>query len=109
MAERTLKQRFVVAYWKKNNIFVSVFRITENAIKIKSTLMGRGDKKTAKGKRTMGSFGNSRKRKTTATAAPVAKVKAEKPVKAADTEKKPAAKKPAAKKATTKTKEISAE
>ena len=28
--------------------------------------MGRGDKKTAKGKRTMGSYGNSRKRKSTA-------------------------------------------
>jgi 30S ribosomal protein S31 len=70
--------------------------------------MGRGDKKTAKGKRTMGSYGNSRKRKSTSTA-PVAKVKTEKPAKAADTEKKPAAKKPAAKKATTKTKETSAE
>jgi ribosomal small subunit protein bTHX len=91
---------------KKNNIFVLVFSVTENAIKIKSTLMGRGDKKTAKGKRTMGSYGNSRKRKVTTTAAPVAKVKTEK---AADTEKKPAAKKPAAKKATTKTKETSAE
>jgi 30S ribosomal protein S31 len=70
--------------------------------------MGRGDKKTAKGKRTMGSYGNSRKRKSTSTA-PVAKVKTEKPAKAADAEKKPAAKKPAAKKATTKTKETSAE
>ena len=68
--------------------------------------MGRGDKKTAKGKRTMGSYGNSRKRKSTTTAAPVAKAKTEK---AADAEKKPAAKKPAAKKATTKTKETSAE
>ena len=68
--------------------------------------MGRGDKKTAKGKRTMGSYGNSRKRKATTTASPAAKVKTEK---AADTEKKPAAKKPAAKKATTKTKETSAE
>jgi ribosomal small subunit protein bTHX len=90
---------------KKNNIFVPVFSITENAIKIKSTLMGRGDKKTAKGKRTMGSYGNSRKRKVTSTA-PAAKAKTEKAI---DTEKKPAAKKPAAKKATTKTKETSAE
>jgi hypothetical protein len=56
----------------------------------------------------MGSYGNSRKRKSTSTA-PVAKVKTEKPAKAADAEKKPAAKKPAAKKATTKTKETSAE
>ncbi|MFN5635316.1 MAG: 30S ribosomal protein THX [Flavobacteriia bacterium] len=70
--------------------------------------MGRGDKKTAKGKRTMGSYGNSRKRKSTSTA-PVAKVKTEKPAKAVEGEKKPAAKKPAAKKATTKTKEKSAE
>ena len=56
----------------------------------------------------MGSYGNSRKRKSTSTA-PVAKVKTEKPAKADDAEKKAAAKKPAAKKATTKTKETSAE
>ena len=52
--------------------------------------MGRGDKKTAKGKRTMGSYGNTRKRKEDAKPIVVAKVKkvakptevkAEKPVK----------------------------
>ena len=63
--------------------------------------MGRGDKKTAKGKRTMGSYGNTRKRKEDAKPIVVAKVKkvakpievkAEKPVKKA------AAKKTVAKK-----------
>lgn len=37
--------------------------------------MGRGDKKTAKGKRTMGSYGNTRKRKEDAKPIVVAKVK----------------------------------
>ncbi|MFN5418383.1 MAG: 30S ribosomal protein THX [Flavobacteriia bacterium] len=40
--------------------------------------MGRGDKKTAKGKRTIGSYGVTRKRKSTAAASPA---KAEKKVK----------------------------
>jgi ribosomal small subunit protein bTHX len=58
--------------------------------------MGRGDKKTAKGKRTMGSYGNTRKRKEDAKPIVVAKVKkvvkpaevkAEKPAKPAKAEK----------------------
>ncbi|MFN5912538.1 MAG: 30S ribosomal protein THX [Bacteroidota bacterium] len=56
--------------------------------------MGRGDKKTAKGKRAIGSYGNSRPKKQSkpmVAAAPKAKAKAE-----------PAEKKPAAKKATPK-------
>ncbi len=61
--------------------------------------MGRGDKKTAKGKRTIGSFGVSRpKKKATypaATAENKETVKVEVEAKAT---KKPAAKKPAAKK-----------
>lgn len=78
--------------------------------------MGKGDKKTAKGKRAMGSYGNTRQRKssvTTVSAEKPAKVKKEKVTKApaakkvaaAPAEKKvvakkaPAAKKPAAKKA----------
>lgn len=40
--------------------------------------MGRGDKKTAKGKRAIGSYGITRKRKTVASASPV---KTEKKVK----------------------------
>ncbi len=57
--------------------------------------MGRGDKKTKKGKIWIGSYGNSRKRKSNkAVAAPVAKAEgAEKP--------KPKAKKAAKKKAKT--------
>jgi ribosomal small subunit protein bTHX len=80
--------------------------------------MGRGDKKTAKGKRALGSYGNSRKKKVSKpSVAPVAKK--EKTEKAAEkkpavkkaaakpaAEKKPAAKKaPAAKKTTKKTEE----
>lgn len=68
--------------------------------------MGRGDKKTAKGKRTMGSYGNSRKRKTSANpiiTATKESVKKEAEVKAEV--KKPATKKPAAAK---KTKEATA-
>ena len=58
--------------------------------------MGRGDKKTTKGKRTMGSYGNTRKRKEDAKPIVVAKVKkvakpaeviAEKPEKPAKAEK----------------------
>jgi ribosomal small subunit protein bTHX len=46
--------------------------------------MGKGDKKTAKGKRSMGSFGNSRKRKSTSSVAIIEKpAKADKEVKAA--------------------------
>lgn len=44
--------------------------------------MGKGDKKTAKGKRSMGSYGNSRKQNTTK---PVSAV--EKPAKASSAEK----------------------
>jgi 30S ribosomal protein S31 len=65
--------------------------------------MGKGDKKTAKGKRTMGSYGNSRKRKSSTTSIkPSVKktetVTAEKKPKAAkaSAEKKPAVKKAAA-------------
>ncbi|MCE2713580.1 MAG: 30S ribosomal protein THX [Cryomorphaceae bacterium] len=56
--------------------------------------MGRGDKKTAKGKRALGSYGNSRKKKTTKpSVAPVAKAEKKKET----AEKKPATKKAAAK------------
>ena len=58
--------------------------------------MGKGDIKTTKGKRTRGSYGNTRKRKKTV------KIVAAKPKKKAA--KKTAAKKPAAKKATPKAK-----
>jgi 30S ribosomal protein S31 len=60
--------------------------------------MGRGDKKTAKGKRAMGSYGNTRKKKTAAPiAAPkVKKVKAEAPAEKKATTKKAAAPKAAA-------------
>lgn len=65
--------------------------------------MGRGDKKTKKGKRTMGSHGNTRPKKESTSSAPVTvekpkKVAAEKPKKPA-TEKKVAEKKAPAKKA----------
>lgn len=62
--------------------------------------MGKGDKKTAKGKRVMGSYGVTRKRKTDSVVTPVAK--AEKPAKEkkeAAPKKETVAKKPAAKKA----------
>jgi len=61
--------------------------------------MGKGDKKTAKGKRVIGSYGNVRKRKSSTTAAVVTKVTKEKVEKPA-TEKKPAAKKATATKKT---------
>ena len=70
--------------------------------------MGRGDKKTAKGKRAMGSYGKTRKRKEDAPVIIVKKEKKAKPVKAepkakaTTAAKKPDAKKPAAKKTTTK-------
>jgi ribosomal small subunit protein bTHX len=68
--------------------------------------MGKGDKKTAKGKRTMGSYGNSRKRKSSSTSIkPSLKktesVTAEKKPSAAKKTKAPAAKKTAVKKAAT--------
>jgi len=65
--------------------------------------MGKGDKKTARGKRAMGSYGVTRKRKEDK----VVIVPKEKKAKKAETEtakpaaKKPAAKKPAAKKTAT--------
>jgi 30S ribosomal protein S31 len=65
--------------------------------------MGRGDKKTAKGKRAMGSYGKTRKRKEDAPVIIVKKEKKAKPVKAEPKAKATtAAKKPAAKKTTTK-------
>lgn len=60
--------------------------------------MGKGDKKTAKGKRTMGSYGNSRKRKADKLVLVPAKPKKEKVAETKETTKKPVAKKPAAKK-----------
>jgi ribosomal small subunit protein bTHX len=69
----------------------------------KQELMGKGDKKTTKGKRAMGSYGITRKRKE-ATVIPAAKPKKEKVAKATkEVKPKAAAKKPAAKKASTKT------
>lgn len=78
--------------------------------------MGRGDKKTAKGKRAMGSYGNTRKRKESSHIQPTAKsatLNADAPAEKkpavkkaaapkAAAEKKPAAKKPASAKKTTK-------
>jgi len=65
--------------------------------------MGKGDKKTAKGKRAMGSYGKTRKRKEDAPISVVKKEKKEKPAKAEPKAKAAAAtKKPAAKKTTTK-------
>jgi ribosomal small subunit protein bTHX len=65
--------------------------------------MGKGDRKSARGKRIMGSSGVTRKRKKTKYVAPVPEAKAAPKV---ETKKeaapKPAAKKPAAKKATKK-------
>ncbi len=64
--------------------------------------MGKGDKKTAKGKRIIGSYGNVRKRKPSESAVLAAKVSSEKAEKPA-AEKKPAVKKAStAKKTTTK-------
>ena len=64
--------------------------------------MGKGDIKTTKGKRTRGSYGNTRKRKK------IVKIVAAKPKKKADPKKavakKTAAKKPVAKKAVPKAK-----
>lgn len=59
--------------------------------------MGRGDKKTAKGKRAMGSYGNTRKRNTATNSIAPAVKKDEKPV----VEKKTITKKAATPKATT--------
>ncbi|MEY4803531.1 MAG: ribosomal protein Thx [Bacteroidota bacterium] len=65
--------------------------------------MGKGDKKTTKGKRSMGSYGKTRKRKEDT---PIIVAKKEKPVKPVKAEPKAkaaaATKKPAAKKTTTK-------
>ncbi|MFN8311030.1 MAG: 30S ribosomal protein THX [Chitinophagales bacterium] len=63
--------------------------------------MGRGDKRTAKGKRFKGSYGNARPQKVKKAAAPAKKAaKAEdKPVKKAAAKKAAAPKKAAAKKA----------
>ena len=65
--------------------------------------MGKGDKKSTKGKRARGSYGKTRKRKEDAPIVVVKKVKKEKPVKAEPKAKATAAtKKPVAKKTTTK-------
>ncbi len=67
--------------------------------------MGRGDKRTAKGKRFKGSFGNSRPHKVKAVAKPVAKAAAPaKKEKAAPKAEKPTVKKAPAKKAAAKKK-----
>jgi ribosomal small subunit protein bTHX len=50
--------------------------------KINKINMGRGDKKSAKGKRAMGSYGITRPRKKTTSTAPVTEVKAVKEKKA---------------------------
>jgi ribosomal small subunit protein bTHX len=60
--------------------------------------MGKGDKKTAKGKRTMGSYGNTRKRKVEKRVVAASKPKKEKVTVTKEATKKPAAKKPVAKK-----------
>jgi 30S ribosomal protein S31 len=65
--------------------------------------MGKGDKKTTKGKRAMGSYGKTRKRKEDAPIVVVKKEKKAKPAKAEPKAKATVAKKkPAAKKTTTK-------
>ena len=64
--------------------------------------MGKGDKRSAKGKRTRGSSGVTRQRKKTTYTAPEAPEKKVKEKKSEDAPKKAATKKPAAKKATTK-------
>lgn len=61
--------------------------------------MGKGDKKTAKGKRAMGSYGVTRKRKEDKV---IIVPKEKKVKKAASEDAKPAAKKPAAKKTASK-------
>ena len=70
---------------------------TITTITDKIYIMGRGDKKTAKGKRAMGSYGNSRKKNEATVVAPKAK-KTVKVKETAATEKKVAVKKPAVKK-----------
>ncbi|MFN4911693.1 MAG: 30S ribosomal protein THX [Flavobacteriales bacterium] len=70
--------------------------------------MGKGDKKTAKGKRVMGSYGNARKRKVKKVEA-VVKAKTTKPkAEKAVTEKKTTAKKAAAPKKETTAKKTTA-
>jgi ribosomal small subunit protein bTHX len=58
----------VIEYYKKNFNFVG----SNHQLNKKN--MGRGDKKTAKGKRTMGSYGNTRKRSSEKVVAVVEKV-----------------------------------
>jgi 30S ribosomal protein S31 len=60
--------------------------------------MGKGDKKTAKGKRAMGSYGITRKKKVEKPVVVVSKPKKEKVAEDKVATKKPAAKKPAVKK-----------
>jgi 30S ribosomal protein S31 len=74
--------------------------------------MGKGDKKTTKGKRVLGSYGNTRKRAKKNTvivsskpATPKTEATAEKPVAKKPAAKKTAAKKPAAKKPAAKAEE----
>lgn len=59
--------------------------------------MGKGDRKTAKGKRTIGTYGNSRRKKRNVK--PVIKPKKKAAVKKATSAEKETAKKPTAKKA----------
>ena len=59
--------------------------------------MGKGDRKTAKGKRTIGTYGNSRRKKRNVK--PVIKPKKKAATKKTTTAKKETAKKPAVKKA----------
>jgi ribosomal small subunit protein bTHX len=61
--------------------------------------MGRGDKKTAKGKRSMGSFGISRPKKKNTTSAPIAAPKKVKKAESANETVKVAVKKAPVKKA----------
>jgi 30S ribosomal protein S31 len=93
----------------KNNLETNFYKKNYNFVALNTTfhcIMGKGDKKTAKGKRTIGSYGNSRKRKSDK---PVVSVKAKKETKKTEVSatekpaaKKPATKKPAAKKTTKK-------
>ena len=62
-----------------------------------NTYMGRGDKKTGKGKRTKGSFGVSRNKKAIKTR--LKRVASKKPAEVASTEEAPKAKRTAPKKA----------
>lgn len=85
--------------------FLYICVITKKVIE--TIIMGKGDKKTKKGKTFAGSYGKTRKRKSAATvvvtakpkkAAPAKEKEVEKPVEKKVAEKKPVAKKAPAKK-----------